>query len=100
MTMGTDNLDADRISGIAAVIRRYPNNEGTHILATAIAIHLTPGKPDCGGCRDVIAEIIDRVNPDRTMGAGRLAEAIWEDLNGEEPSGPVIDVTANLHIPM
>lgn len=71
------------INDLAAVIRRYPNNEGTRILATAIAIHLTPGEPDCSGCTDAIADIIDRVNPGRTMGAGALAEAIWNDLSGE-----------------
>ena len=79
--MDTDNLDVDRINGIAAVIRRYHNRVDTRILATAIAIHLTPGEPDCAGCVDVIASIIDRVNQNRTMGAGRLAEAIYNDLN-------------------
>lgn len=82
--MDTDNLDVDRINGIAAVIRRYNNRVDTNTLATAIATHLTPGEPDCGGCRDVIAAVIDRVNPDRTMGAGALAEAIWNDLVADD----------------
>jgi hypothetical protein len=68
------------VDDLAAVIRRHPNTVDTRILATAVAIHLTPGEPDCGGCVDAVAEIIDRVNPDRTMGAGRLAEAILDDL--------------------
>jgi hypothetical protein len=73
-------MSTNPINDLAAVIRRYPNTEGTRLLATAIAIHLTPGEPDCGGCVDAVAEIIDRVNPDRTMGAGALAEAILDDL--------------------
>lgn len=81
--MDTDNLDVDRINGIAAVIRRYHNRVDTNTLATAIANHMTP-EPHCGGCRDVIANTIERVNPDRTMGAGRLAEAIWNDLVADD----------------
>lgn len=69
------------IDKLANVIRRYPNDVDTRTLATAIAIHLTPGEPDCTGCRQIVADIIDRVNPDRTMGAGAMAEAIWNDLN-------------------
>ncbi len=72
------------IDGIAAVIRRYPRIVAPTVLATAIAIHLTPGSPDCGGCNDAVAAIIERVNPHRTMGAGALAEAIWNDLNPED----------------
>jgi hypothetical protein len=82
--MPTEDLDVDRINGIAAVIRRYPNNEGTRLLATAIAIYLTPGEPDCPGCTEIVANTIDRVNPDRTMGAGALAEAIWNDLVADD----------------
>lgn len=70
------------IDGIAAVIRRHPNDVDTRILATAVAIHLIPGEAECDGCRDVVANTIERVNPDRTMGAGALAEAILDDLNG------------------
>lgn len=68
------------INDLAAVIRRYPNDINTRILASAVAIHLTPSEPDSAELTDAVAEIIDRVNPDRTMGAGRLAEAILDDL--------------------
>jgi hypothetical protein len=75
---------ANEINEIAAVIRRYPNSTETAVLGTAIAIHLTPGEPDCGGCAEIVADIIERVDPDRLMGAGALAEAIWNDLNPDE----------------
>jgi hypothetical protein len=73
-------VSAHPVDDLAAVIRRHPNNVDTRILATAAAIHLTPGEPDCGPLADAVGEIIDRVNPDRTMDAGRLAEAILDDL--------------------
>ena len=72
------------IDDLAAVIRRHPNTVDTNVLATAIAIHLTPGEPECAGCTEVVAETIDSVNPERTMGAGRLAEAIWNDLVADD----------------
>lgn len=70
------------IDALAAVIRQHPNDVPTGPLATAI--HLTPGEPDCRGCNEAVADIIERVNPDRTMGAGALAEAIWYDLNPDD----------------
>lgn len=73
------------IDDLAQVIRRYPNRVDTKTLADSIAAHLDDGKP-CGGCGDVVAAIIDRINPDRTMGAGALAEAIYIGLYGNDDS--------------
>lgn len=73
-------MTGNPINDLAAVIRSHPNNVDTRILATAVAIHLTPGQAGDPDIVNTIAEVIDRVNPDRTMGAGRLAEAILDDL--------------------
>lgn len=79
-------MDADPINDLAAVIRQYPNDVDANTLGAAIALQIDQrvggtGGCDCEGCADVVAGIIRRVNPDRTMGAARLAEAIWNDLN-------------------
>ncbi|MEU8158089.1 hypothetical protein AB0B94_30920 [Micromonospora sp. NPDC048986] len=73
------------IDRIAAVIRRYPNNTAPHDLGVAIATLLDPDDPTCVGCGEVVADIIRKVNPNNTMGAGALAEAIWNDLTDEAP---------------
>ncbi|MFD6565446.1 hypothetical protein [Micromonospora profundi] len=70
------------VHGIAAVIRRYRNGTDPAILGAAIAAHLNDDNCGCPGCADVVADIIRKVNPDNTMGAGNLAEAIYTDLYG------------------
>lgn len=74
------------VDGIAAVIRQHRNGTDPDILGAAIALHFDTDAAgnvgcNCGGCADIVAGIIRRVNPNRTMGAGALAEAIWNDLN-------------------
>ena len=79
--MGTDETAVDQIDGIAAVIRRYSNRVDADTLAAVIARRLDEGGQRCAGCAEIVAGIIRRVNPDHTMGAERLAEAIYNDLN-------------------
>jgi hypothetical protein len=71
------------INDIAAVIRQHPNNIDTDVLALAIAVSLDTDGASCTGCAGLVAEIIEQVNPDRQMGAGALAEVIWNELDDE-----------------
>lgn len=73
--------DRAAIHGIAAVIRRHPNDTDPAVLGAAIASHINGDNCGCPGCADVVADILRKVNPDRAMDAGNLAEAIWLDLN-------------------
>lgn len=73
-------MEQHPIDRLAAVIRRHPNHVDTPTLAAAIAKHLDPNGEDCDDCARIVAAHIDRINPDRTMGAGALAEQVWNEL--------------------
>lgn len=81
-------MTGNPINDLAAVIRQHPNDVDADTLGAAIALHLDTDAVGnvgcvCDGCADIAAGIIRRVNPDNTMGAGALAEAIWNDLNDD-----------------
>jgi hypothetical protein len=71
------------VNDIAAVVRNHPHNADPLVLALAIE-PLFEGHDGCGVCVDLIAATVRRVDPNRTMGAGTLAEAIHADLIGDE----------------
>ncbi|WP_328344698.1 hypothetical protein [Micromonospora sp. NBC_00421] len=76
--------DRAAIHSIAAVIRRHSNDTDPNILGAAIAAHLNDDNCGCPGCGGVVADIIRRVNPNHTMGARNLAEAIYLDLYDDD----------------
>lgn len=75
-------MNIDAINRIAAIIRQYPNRTDPAVLAAAIAGQL--GDP---GRAEPIANVIRRVNPDHTVGAGALAEHIYTDAYGVDSLG-------------
>lgn len=66
------------VNDISHVIRRYPNDAPAADIAAGI--ERLYGCDGCAECVTIVEAIIQRVNPDRTMGAGALAEAIHNDL--------------------
>jgi hypothetical protein len=71
---------ADRI---ADAIVGFGNGTSPDVLARAIARHLDGD--GCADCVEIVAGIIRRVDPDQTMGAHTLAEAVWGDLTSDVP---------------
>ena len=65
------------IDDIAQAIRRHPNSAPTGDIAEEIERLYGDA-----GCADRVARLIDEANPDRTMGAGQLAEVVYVGLGG------------------
>lgn len=72
-------MTGNPINDLAAVIRQHPNDVHLAVLADAIAAHFE--HPDLA---EAIADTIFAVNPNRTLGAGALAEVLWGALTNDD----------------
>lgn len=79
MTVGT-NLTG----GLALHIRRVDGDNTMPARELGAALGRYLDDDGCKGCVDLVADFVERTNPDKELGAGALAELIAAEFNLDE----------------